>query len=131
MPVIDASVLVEYFGAGEHAEVAWERMLQYRRALWAPHLVDAEVGHALRRAVRLGDLETEAARSGLEFMSDLPLRRVPHGKLLGLAWELRDNLSFYDALYVSLAEVLEEPLITFDSRLAKASGIRAEIEVLG
>jgi predicted nucleic acid-binding protein len=131
MPVIDASVLVEYFGAGEYAATAWERMLQCRHALWAPHLIDAEVGHSLRRAVRLGDLEAEGARQGLEFMSDLPLRRVPHEKLLGLAWELRDNVSFYDALYVSLARALDEPLITFDARLARANGIRAEIEVLG
>ncbi len=131
MPVVDASVLVEYLAEGEHAESARERILRHKQALWAPHLVDAEVGHALRREVLLGELEAETARARLELMADLPLRRVPHERLLTLAWELRDNVSFYDALYVSLAEVLDQPLITFDGRLAKAGGLRATIEVLG
>jgi predicted nucleic acid-binding protein len=131
MAVVDASVLVEYLAAGEHAEPARRRILDEAGSLWAPHLVDAEVGHALRREVCLGELEPEAALEGLGFMTDLPLRRVPHDGLLSLAWELRDRVSFYDALYLSLAELLGQPLITFDARLAKASGLRAEVEVLG
>lgn len=131
MPVVDASVLVEYLVGGSQAEVAREQILRHRRALWAPHLIDAEVGHALRREVRLGELEAEPACEKLEFMAEMPLKRVPHERLLSVAWRLRENVSFYDALYVSLAEVLEEPLVTFDARLARADGVAAEVEVLG
>ena len=58
------------------------------------------------------------------------MERVPHRTLLTRCWELRDNLSFYDGLYVALAEALDAPLITLDSRLAKAPGVRAEIELV-
>jgi len=131
MPVLDASVFVEYLTDGEHAEQARGRIRLNADDLWAPHLVDAEVGHVLRREVRLGELDPDAARDGLELMAELPLKRVPHERLLTLAWELRDNVSFYDALYVVLAELLDQPMITFDGRLGKASGIGAEVEILG
>ncbi|MEX2107203.1 MAG: type II toxin-antitoxin system VapC family toxin [Solirubrobacterales bacterium] len=129
MPVVDASVVVEYLTFGEHAEEARERLLDEDHALWAPHLVDAEVGHALRREVRLGELDAEVAGEALWQLDELPLRRVSHEFLIRYAWALRDNVSFYDALYVALAEMLGEPLITFDARLARA-GVHAEIEVL-
>lgn len=130
MPVIDATVLAEYFGDADQAGLARNRLVEERGRLWAPHLVDAEVGHALRRNVRRGKIEAEAARLALEELSLMPLRRAQHRPLVPRAWELRDNLSFYDALYVALAEILGQPLITFDARIAKASGVRAEIEVL-
>jgi predicted nucleic acid-binding protein len=130
MPVLDASVLVEYLASGEHAEAARERILAEPHAIWAPHLIDAEVGHALRRAVRLGKLDGEAATEALWHLAELPLRRVSHEVLIRYAWALRENVSFYDALYVALAELLDQRLITFDARLARASGIQAEIEVV-
>ncbi len=129
MPVVDASVVVEYLGAGEHAEVAGERLLTDEEPLWTPHLIDAEVGQALRRGVRRGSLDEDAAGQALWMFDDLPLRRVPHEHLFRYAWTLRDNCTFYDALYVALAEMMDEPLITFDARLGR-SGVRAEIEVL-
>lgn len=129
-PVIDASVLAEYLGEAEKAEVARRRLIADRAGLWAPHLVDAEVGHALRRGVRLGEIGAEAAREALDDLIAMPLRRVRHRELIPRAWELRENVSFYDALYVSLAELLCEPLVTFDGRLARADGVRAEVEVL-
>jgi predicted nucleic acid-binding protein len=130
MPVIDASVLMEYLGDAEGAEVARRRLVADRARLWAPHLVDAEVGHALRRGVRRGEIAADAARDALDDLIVMPLRRVRHRQLIPRAWELRENVSFYDALYVALAELLEEPLITFDRRLSRAEGVRAEIEVL-
>lgn len=130
MPVVDASVLAEYFGDGAEAEVARRRLVENRTGLWAPHLVDAEVGQALRRWVRRGTIGAEAALDALDELALMPLRRANHRALLPRAWELRDNLSFYDALYVALAEILEQPLLTFDARMAKANGIRAEVEVL-
>jgi predicted nucleic acid-binding protein len=129
MPVVDASVIVEFLTFGEHAEHAEERLLAEEHSIWAPHLVDAEVGHALRREVRLGELDAEVAGAALWQLDELPLRRVSHEVLIHYAWALRDNVSFYDALYVALAEMLDEPLVTFDARLARA-GVQAEIEVL-
>lgn len=130
MPVVDASVIVEYLAGAEHAEAARERLLRGGEALWAPHLVDAEVGHVLRRAVLAGELRPAAASAALEDLAELPLRRVAHVGLLERAWAMRRNLTFYDALYVALAERLEMPLITFDSRLEGASGLKAVVEVL-
>jgi len=130
MPVVDASVLTEYLGEAERAGVARRRLLADRAALWAPHLVDAEVGHALRRGVRLGEIGAVTARDALDSLIEMPLRRVRHRELIPRAWELRENVSFYDALYVSLAELLGQPLVTFDDRLARANGIKAEIEIL-
>jgi predicted nucleic acid-binding protein len=129
MPVVDASVLVELLRHGEHAEVAKERLDAEEYALWAPHLIDAEVGHALRRWVRSGKLTADAAGRALWEVGDLPVERVEHELLVHVAWGLRDNFSFYDALYVSLALMLDEPLLTFDARLAR-TGIDLPIEVL-
>lgn len=129
MPVVDASVLIEYLSDGEHAASARERLLADSHALWAPQLIDAEVGHVLRREVRRGDLGEDAAGEALWQLGDLPVRRVSHDVLVRYAWTLRDNVSFYDALYVALAEMLREPLLTFDARLGRA-GLEAEIEVL-
>ncbi|HET8565940.1 MAG TPA: type II toxin-antitoxin system VapC family toxin [Solirubrobacterales bacterium] len=130
MPVVDASVFVEFFREGEQAEVVDERLHAAEHELWAPHLVDAEIGHALRRAVRLGEMDADDAGAALWEIDKLPVERVEHEPLVHLAWDLRDNFSFYDGLYVALALMLDEPLLTFDARLARA-GLDLPIEVLG
>jgi predicted nucleic acid-binding protein len=130
MPVVDASVLVELLSDGLYAEVAEERLDAEEYTLWAPHLIDAEVGHALRRWVRLGKLTADAAGRALWEVDELPVERVEHELLIHVAWGLRDNFSFYDGLYVALALMLDEPLLTFDARLAR-SGVDIPIEVLG
>ena len=130
MPVVDASVLVEYLAGGEHVDQARERLLDRAEALWAPHLVDAEVGHVLRRSVLRGEVKPRTASSALLDLTDLPLQRAAHVGLLERAWSLRPNLSFYDALYVALAERVDMPLVTLDARLEGASGVQATIEVL-
>lgn len=129
MPVVDASVLVAYLAGGE-AQGAGDRLRASGEPLWAPHLVDAEVGHVLRRGVLAGELRPGRAKSALADLADLPLRRSGHRGLLERAWALRANVSFYDGLYVALAERLDVPLLTLDRRLAGAPGIRATIEVL-
>ena len=131
MAVIDASVLIEHLVQGPGAPVAEERLLAEAGALRCPHLVDAEVGHVLRGRVARGGLAPGRARDALDELAGLPLLRSPHAPLLERAWALRADVSFYDALYVALAELVEEPLLTFDGRLARASGVRAKIEVLG
>jgi predicted nucleic acid-binding protein len=130
MKVLDASVLVEYLTAGEYAEASRRRIAASSGWLWAPYLVDAEVGHALRGVVRAGEISAKAARAALADLMEMRLQRVSHHFLAERAWELRDNVSFYDGLYIALAEQLEAPLLTLDARLAKAPGVRAEIELV-
>jgi len=128
MPVVDASILVEYL-AGARFEEARSRIASARE-LWAPHLVDAEVGHVLRREVLARKLSSRAASAAFHDFADLPVRRVAHSGLLERAWALRDRVTFYDALYVALAERLGLPLLTLDGRLAKVRGLRAAVELL-
>jgi predicted nucleic acid-binding protein len=130
MPVVDASVLVEYLAGGEHSAQARGHLVAGTEALWAPHLIDAEVGHVVRRAVIAGELRPARARAALDDLLDVPIRRVSHLRLIVRAWGLRANLSFYDALYVALAERLSMPLLTLDRRLAGVPGVRSEIQVL-
>jgi predicted nucleic acid-binding protein len=130
MAVVDASVIVEFLRADEDSTRAVSsRLAEEEHALWAPHLIDAEVGHALRREVRLGRMDAEAATEALWEIDDLPLRRIEHELLVHVAWDLRENFSFYDGLYVALALMLDEPLLTFDARLAR-TGLDLPIEVL-
>jgi predicted nucleic acid-binding protein len=129
MPVVDASVLVEMLADGEYAELVEERLAAEEYMLWAPQLLDAEVGQALRRYVRSGELDPDLAGRRLWQIDELPVERVEHELLVHVAWGLRDQVSFYDALYVALAQVLDEPLLTFDARLARA-GLEAEVELL-
>ena len=88
-------------------------------------------GHSLRRMVAAGEIEDQSAVAALHDLVGLPLRRVVHTGLLDRAWQLRHNLSFYDGLYVALAEMLAMPLLTLDARLARAAAKASpQIEVL-
>jgi predicted nucleic acid-binding protein len=132
MPVVDASVVVTVLADAEHAPWAEAQLATggASRSLWVPHLIDAEVGQALRRRVAAGGMGEDGADAALLDLARLPLRRIDHVGLLHRAWQLRHNLSFYDGLYVALAEQLETPLLTLDLRLAKAAIKSARIEVL-
>ncbi len=72
----------------------------------------------------------EVAQDALRDLNGLRIERVPHVALLGRAFELRDSVSFYDALYVALAEELDLPLLTLDARIARAHGHRARVELI-
>lgn len=78
----------------------------------------------------MGQVEASRAQDALRDLSCLPMRRHAHGFLLPRAWELRDNLTVYDAVYVALAEALDATLLTSDARLAAAPGVRARIELV-
>lgn len=131
MAVYDASALVDYVAGGEHAAAVRARILRDPDELWAPHLVDAEIGHVLRRAVGRRELTARAGGEVLAALADLPLLRAAHVGLLERAWALRANLSFHDGLYVALAERLEMPLVTLDARLMGAPDIRTDVDVVG
>jgi predicted nucleic acid-binding protein len=132
VPVVDASVIVSVLADAEHALWAEAQLSTggVDRSLWVPHLIDAEVGQALRREVAFGRLGEDRADAALLDLTRMPLRRIDHVGLIHRAWELRHNLSFYDGLYVALAEGLDVPLVTLDRRLAKAAGDAARVTVL-
>jgi predicted nucleic acid-binding protein len=95
-----------------------------------PHLADAEVAHALRTQVLRGRMAVAEATAALEVWAQLGLERVGAVGLLPRVWELRENLSAYDATYVALAEALDAPLVTADARLARAPGPRCTVTVV-
>jgi predicted nucleic acid-binding protein len=116
-------VLVEYLAGFERGEAVRARILA-DAARCGPRISRCRGRHVLRRAVARGDVAPDAAVLDL---ARFPLRRVAHVGLLDRAWALRANVSFYDALYVALAERLDEPLLTLDARLATARGVSATI----
>jgi predicted nucleic acid-binding protein len=95
-----------------------------------PHLADVEVVQALRRYAKDGELDAAAAAVALEDLHALDLQRHAHEPLLDRVWELRHNLSAYDAVYVVLAEVLDTRVLTCDSRLARAPGAARRVELV-
>jgi predicted nucleic acid-binding protein len=128
--VVDASALLEALLHTPSAEAVEERLFAHRETLHAPHLLDVEIAHVIRRYAAAGEIDSERGRSALADLADLRLRRHPHDLLLPRIWNLRHNLSAYDAAYVALAEALDAPLITRDRRLAAAAGHRARIELV-
>ena len=129
MLVVDASALVHALAdRGAVGALARERLTG--QALTAPELVDLEVLAVLRRHARTGLIAPRDAESALTELRTLPLRRGPHLPLLSRCWELRDNVSTYDAAYVALAEALDAELLTADARLAAAPGLRCSVSLL-
>lgn len=129
MIVVDASVLATALADdGADGDLVRNRLRGER--LVAPELVDLEVLSTFRRAARGGRLDDRRSGQALEDLAALPLRRVSHLPLVDRIWELRDNLSAYDASYVALAEMLDCPLLTADGGIVKASGVRCVVEVL-
>jgi predicted nucleic acid-binding protein len=126
--VVDASAVVKFL-APRQPDCAFDRRLGHAESLHAPHLVDVEVANGLRRSVAAGLIGSERALDALLDLEAMPITLYPHGELLRRAWELRENLTVYDAVYVTLAELLGVPLITCDRRLAQAPGVHATIEL--
>lgn len=129
MLVVDATVLVVALADdGTDGEVARTRLRH--ETLAAPELIDLEVASVLRRQDRAGLLGTRRANLALTDLAALPMQRAPHGPLLPRCWDLRHNLTTYDAAYVALAEALGATLLTGDRRLAHATGPTCTIELL-
>jgi predicted nucleic acid-binding protein len=127
--VVDASVLVVALADdGPHGDQARGRLKGERLAM--PELADLEVASVLRRQIRAGVIDARRAGLALDDLAALPARRAPHRPLLARCWELRDNLTPYDAAYVALAEAMRATLLTGDHRLARAPGTHCDIEIL-
>lgn len=130
MIIVDASAVVEALLRTSAAGAVERRIFDGQETLHAPHLLDVEVAQVVRRYAALGEIDSERGRAALADLADFPVYRYPHDLLLPRIWELRHNLTAYDAAYVALAETLDAPLITRDRRLAAAAGHRARVELV-
>jgi predicted nucleic acid-binding protein len=128
--VVDASALLEALLRTPAAEAVERRLFADRQTLHAPHLLDVEVAQVIRRFAVNGEIDQKRGRAALTDLADFPLRRYPHDFLLPRVWELRHNLTAYDAVYVALAEALDAPLLTRDQRIVSAAGHLATIELV-
>lgn len=123
MIVLDASALVELILDSPTGQLIAARIADPAEGLHAPHLADIEVVQALRRYVREGEIDASAAAVALDDFRALDLQRHAHEPLLERVWDLRENLTAYDAVYVALAEVLDGTLLTCDGPLSRAPGV--------
>jgi predicted nucleic acid-binding protein len=130
MIVIDASAVLETLLRTPNARAVEGRIFDPSETLHAPYLLDVEVAQVLRRYAANGEIDGERGRMALADLADFPLNRYPHEFLLPRIWDLRQNLTAYDAVYVALAEALDAPLLTCDRRLAAAPGHLARIELV-
>ena len=130
MIVVDASAVIEVLLNTPSGIQIAERFFDPAETLHAPHLLDVEVAQVLRRYTRTGELDTARGLQALEDLVDFPLTRYPHDLFLLRIWELRHNVTAYDAAYIALAEALGAPLMTRDAALASAPGNRARIELI-
>lgn len=128
--VVDASAAVDALVGKSASGITLDTRLT-QSTCHAPHLLDAEVGHALRRALLVGEIAEVEALTALRALPALIDNRYPHAPhLIERAWGLRHNLTFYDGLYVALSQLLDVPLLTGDARLASAPGLGCEVELI-
>lgn len=121
--VVDASFLVALLGS-RGADGRWAEEIVVAGDLVAPHLVVIEATNILRRLESHGKLTPFEARVASRELLQLDLELVPFAPFAERVWQLRANLTSYDALYVAVAEEFSLPLATLDRRLARAPGPR-------
>lgn len=130
MIVLDASTVVELLLWSQTGQTLAPRLAEPTTSLHAPHLLAVEVAQVLRRLAHTGAISDRRAAGAVEDLAALDIARYDHEPFLARMWELRGNLTAYDAAYVALAEVLDAPLLTLDRRMAEAPGHRARVELL-
>ena len=130
MIVVDASAVLELVLGLSHGSEVASRIEEPGETLHAPYLLTAEVAQVVRRYELRGEVDTDRAVAALADAADLDVNYYDHLPLLARVWELRRNLTAYDALYVSLAEALGAPLLTTDGALGEVPGIRTDVELL-
>ena len=130
MLIVDASCLAEVLIGGPDAE-AIRDLLAADADHAAPHIVDVEVFGVIRREHLRGGLDRTAAAQAVDDLASWPGERFGHRPLLPRAWQLRDTVRGWDAMYVALAEAMQAVLVTTDRRLAAATGPTCRIETLG
>lgn len=128
--VLDASALVELLLHTAAGRAVALRIADPAIGLHVPHLADVEVAQALRRYAQDGELSAATAATALDDLRALDLQRHAHEPFLERVWQLRHNLSAYDAVYVAMAELLDVTLLTCDARLARAPGTAGRVELV-
>jgi predicted nucleic acid-binding protein len=126
--VIDASMVVAAL-IDSGTDGRWAEPLLTSDSLAAPHLLTPEASNILRRSALAGAISAEQASLAYSDLLDLRVELFPYAPFATRIWDLRDNVTCYDAWYVALAEALNAPLATLDIRLAKASGPRCRFLV--
>jgi len=128
--VLDASAVVALLLNTSAGRRVAEAISSPALSLHAPELLDVEVLQALRRYWRIGALTVERGGTCVAALGDLDITRYSHAELRSRVWALRENLTAYDAAYIALAEALDAPLLTLDSRLAAAPGQQATVHLI-
>jgi predicted nucleic acid-binding protein len=128
--VVDASALLEVLLNTSAGSLVAPRLFTENETLHTPHLLDLEIAQVLRRYALTGELNPTRGLQALEDLADFPLTRYPHDLLLPRIWELRHNITAYDAAYIALAEALAAPLLTRDAAFSSAPGHHAQIELV-
>jgi len=129
--VADASVIIDVILRTPGSDRVATRLLDEKETLHAPHLLDIEVAQVLRRYVARQELHEDRARNAISLLVAFPLTRYSHEPLLERIWELRANITAYDAAYVALAEALGAVLLTRDAKLASAPAAARVAELIG
>lgn len=130
MIVVDASFLVNVLGDdGDDGRRARDRLVG--QSLAAPELIDLEVASVFRKFCAASKFDAGRASQALADLHALRMDRIPHRELITRCWELRNNVTIYDASYIAVAELFGAVLLTVDTRLATVPGARCKIEVFG
>ena len=128
--VVDASLVVSALVDGGSTG-SWAESLLAGEPLGAPHLMPVEAANILRRAAAAGEISADVAAMAHTDLLDLRVELFPYDPFALRVWELRENLTCYDAWYVAVAEALRLPLATLDRRLGRASGPRCRFIIVG
>lgn len=129
MIVVDASCLLELLLNRPGAKKVLQVLADHDE-FCAPGLIDVEVCHVLRRYALLKQISAQRGKEAVEDLADFPLERYPHTLLVKRVWQLRNNLTAYDAAYVALAEALDVALVTCDQKLGTVKGHRATVQIV-
>ncbi|MCC6172719.1 MAG: type II toxin-antitoxin system VapC family toxin [Gammaproteobacteria bacterium] len=130
MIVVDASAVLELLLRTEKAVALDALLLNGLETMHAPHLLDVEIVQTLRRLVLGAQLTGSRAAQAIDDFTQLVIERHAHTDLLARAWQLRSSITAYDAMYVALAEALDAPLVSCDTRLGRAHGHGATIRIV-
>ena len=126
--VVDASMVVAAL-VDSGTDGRWAEALLADDSLAAPHLLLVEAANILRRSAASGVISAEQASMAHADLLDLRVELFPYAPFAARIWELRENVTCYDAWYVAVAETFNAPLVTLDARLANAPGPRCRFMV--
>jgi predicted nucleic acid-binding protein len=129
MIVLDASATIEWLLQTPAGQLIEQRIYFHSETLHAPELLDLEVAQVLRRLVIRKSIAEDRAGEAVRDFQDIRIRRYGHALMMQRIWELRHNLSSYDAAYVVLAETLGATLVTRDRKLGSVPGHSARVEL--